>query len=91
MKNKGGIILLLIAFVGISAYFLFRTWKVNDIRKDATAFATQKDGSVNAQTKQRYLDSLWKKQVLWPSTTLEDLSKQELGLGLDLQGVCTLS
>jgi SecD/SecF fusion protein len=86
MKNKGGIILLLIAFVGISAYFLFRTWKVNDIRKDAIAFATQKDGSVNAQTKQRYLDSLWKKQVLWPSTTLEDLSKQELGLGLDLQG-----
>jgi SecD/SecF fusion protein len=86
MKNKGGIILLMIAFLGISAYFLFRTWKVNQIRDRAEEFAMQSDGNIDRNLKQRYLDSLWKKEVLWPSTTLEDLSKQELGLGLDLQG-----
>lgn len=86
MKNKGGIVLLMIAFLGISAYFLFRTWKVNQIRDKAEVFAMQADGNIDRDLKQRYLDSLWKKEVLWPSTTLEDLTKQELGLGLDLQG-----
>jgi SecD/SecF fusion protein len=86
MKNKGGVVLLMIAFLGISAYFLFRTWKVNQIRDRAEAFAMQPDGNIDRNLKQRYLDSLWKKEVLWPSTTLEDLTKQELGLGLDLQG-----
>lgn len=86
MKNKGGIILLMIAFLGISVYFLFRTWKVNQIRDKAEAFAMQADGNIDRGLKQRYLDSLWKQEVLWPSTTLEDLTKQELGLGLDLQG-----
>lgn len=86
MKNKGGIVLLMIAFLSISGYFLFRTWKVNQIRSQADAFAMQPDGKIDGVLKQRYLDSLWKKEVLWPSTTLEDLSKQELGLGLDLQG-----
>lgn len=86
MKNKGGIVLLMIAFLGISAYFLFRTWKVNQIRDKAEAFAMQADGNIDRGLKQRYLDSLWKQEVLWPSTTLEDLTKQELGLGLDLQG-----
>ncbi|MFB0908511.1 MAG: hypothetical protein QMB03_09590 [Spirosomataceae bacterium] len=86
MKNKGGVVLLMIAFLGISAYFLFRTWKVNQIRDRADAFAMQADGNIDRNVKQRYLDSLWKKEVLWPSTTLEDLTKQELGLGLDLQG-----
>lgn len=86
MRNKGGVIALMVAFLGISLYFLFRTWKVNQIRKDATEFATSVDGKVDVNKKQRYLDSLWKTEVLWPSTSLEDLTKQELGLGLDLQG-----
>jgi SecD/SecF fusion protein len=85
MKNKGGIIALLVALVLLSSYYLIRTWKVNDIRKEAAAFATGKDGKVNPAKKQRYLDSLWKQPVFLGST-LEDLSKQELGLGLDLQG-----
>lgn len=86
MKNKGGIWALVIVLLTISVYYLFRTWKVNDIRKDAEIFATGKDGKVDPSKKQRYLDSLWKKEVLPIGTTLEDLSKQELGLGLDLQG-----
>jgi SecD/SecF fusion protein len=85
MKNRGGILALFVVFLGISFYYLLRTWKVNSIRKDATEFATAKDGKVNPSKKQRYLDSLWKTPVFLGST-LEDLSKQELGLGLDLQG-----
>jgi SecD/SecF fusion protein len=86
MKNKSLIIGLFAVLLFITCYYLLRTWKVNEIRKDATAFATDKNGVFNQSKKQSYLDSLWKQEVFWPSTTLEDLSKQELGLGLDLQG-----
>lgn len=86
MNNRGGIIALLVAFLTLSAYFLLRTWKANDIRNDATAFATDpKTGKIDTDKKQRYLDSLWK-QPVFLGTTTEDLTKQELGLGLDLQG-----
>ncbi|MBA4851720.1 protein translocase subunit SecDF [Emticicia sp. BO119] len=86
MNNRGGIIALLVAFVTLSAYFLLRTWKANDIRNDAEAFATdKKTGKIDLAKKQRYLDSLWK-QPVFLGTTTEDLTKQELGLGLDLQG-----
>ncbi|WP_394990926.1 protein translocase subunit SecDF [Emticicia sp.] len=85
MRNKGGIVALLVAFLAISVYFLARTWKANDIRKDAEAYATDKSGKIDYSKKQRYLDSLWK-QPVFLGTTTEDLTKQELGLGLDLQG-----
>jgi SecD/SecF fusion protein len=86
MNNRGGIIALLVAFMTLSVYFLLRTWKANDIRKDAEAFATDaKTGKIDYAKKQRYLDSLWK-QPVFLGTTTEDLTKQELGLGLDLQG-----
>lgn len=86
MNNRGGIIALLVAFLGLSAYFLLRTWKANDIRNDAIAFATDaKTGKVDLEKKQRYLDSLWK-QPVFLGTTTENLTRQELGLGLDLQG-----
>lgn len=85
MKSKSGIIALLTVLVLISGYYLLRTWKVNQIRKDAASFALNKDGIVDQAKKQRYLDSLWKQEVFL-GTTLEDLTKQELGLGLDLQG-----
>ncbi|GGD66872.1 protein translocase subunit SecDF [Emticicia aquatilis] len=86
MRNKGGVVALLVAFLAISIYFLARTWKANDIRKDAEAYATDKSGKVDYTKKQRYLDSLWKQPVFLGMTTTEDLMKQELGLGLDLQG-----
>lgn len=85
MRNRGGVIALLVAFLSISAYFLLRTWKASSIRTEATTFATGKDGLVDQSKKQRYLDSLWK-QPVFLGTTLENLTKQELGLGLDLQG-----
>lgn len=84
MKNKGGILLLFAALLLLSLYYLARTWKINDIRKDAAAYATV-DGRTDAGKKQYYLDSLWKQPVFLGST-VESLTKQELGLGLDLQG-----
>lgn len=78
--------ILLFTFLAVSGYYLIRTYKANSIRKDAEAFATTADGNVDPSKKQRYLDSLWKTPVFLGSTTLEDLTKQELGLGLDLQG-----
>lgn len=85
MRNRGGIIALIIIFMSVSAYYLIRTLKANSIRKDAEAFAMQADGNIDPEMKQRYLDSLWK-QPVFLGTTLENLTKQELGLGLDLQG-----
>ncbi len=85
MRNRGGIIALIVILLSVSAYYLIRTLKANSIRKDAEAFAMTVDGNIDPQKKQRYLDSLWK-QPVFLGTTLEDLTKQELGLGLDLQG-----
>ncbi len=84
MKNRGGILLLFAALLLLSLYYLARTWKINDIRKDAEAYATI-NGVVDPAKKQYYLDSLWKQKVFLGST-VESLTKQELGLGLDLQG-----
>lgn len=84
MKNKGGILVLFIALLALSVYYLARTWKANDIRKQAEVYATI-DGKVDPTKKQYYLDSLWKTPVFLGST-VESLTKQELGLGLDLQG-----
>ena len=84
MKNKGGIILLFASLLLLSLYYLARTWKINDIRKDAAAYATV-NGVADPVKQQYYLDSLWKQKVFLGST-VESLTKQELGLGLDLQG-----
>jgi SecD/SecF fusion protein len=85
MRNRSGILALIIILLSVSAYYLIRTFKANSIRNDASAYATLPSGEIDTQLKQRYLDSLWKKPVFL-GTTLEDLTKQELGLGLDLQG-----
>jgi len=85
MRNKSGIMTLVMVFLAVSVYYLVRTYKAVSIRNDAAAAATMADGNVDPKAKQHYLDSLWK-QPVFLGTTLEDLTKQELGLGLDLQG-----
>ena len=85
MRNRSGILTLVTVFLAVSVYYLVRTYKAVSIRKDAAVVATMADGNVDATVKQHYLDSLWK-QPVFLGTTLEDLTKQELGLGLDLQG-----
>jgi SecD/SecF fusion protein len=85
MRNRSGILTLVAVFLAVSLYYLVRTYKAVSIRNDAAVAATMADGNVDADVKQHYLDSLWK-QPVFLGTTLEDLTKQELGLGLDLQG-----
>lgn len=85
MRNRSGILTLVVVFLAVSIYYLVRTYKANSIRNDAEAAAMTADGNIDPQKKQHYLDSLWK-QPVFLGTTLEDLTKQELGLGLDLQG-----
>ena len=84
MKNKGAIVLLLTSLLTLSVYYLARTWKINQVRKDASNYAMV-DNQIDQDKKQYYLDSLWKTPVFLGST-VENLTKQELGLGLDLQG-----
>jgi SecD/SecF fusion protein len=85
MRNRSGIMALVIVFLAVSVYYLVRTYKAVSIRNDAAASAVMADGNIDPKVKQHYLDSLWK-QPVFLGTTLEDLTKQELGLGLDLQG-----
>jgi SecD/SecF fusion protein len=85
MRNRSGILGLVAVFLAVSLYYLIRTYKAVSIRNDAAVAATMADGNIDAEVKQHYLDSLWK-QPVFLGTTLEDLTKQELGLGLDLQG-----
>jgi SecD/SecF fusion protein len=85
MQNKLGIWILTAIVAALSIYFLSFTFVANNIRKDAEAFATGKDGKVDFAKKQRYLDSLWREPV-YLGSTYQEVTQRELGLGLDLQG-----
>ncbi|WP_077922323.1 protein translocase subunit SecDF [Spirosoma sp. 209] len=85
MQNKTGILILTGVITLICIYFLSFTFVSRSIKADAEAYATNKQGQVDAAKKQRYLDSLWKEPVFLGST-LQEVSERELGLGLDLQG-----
>ena len=85
MQNKIGIWVLTAIVAALSIYFLSFTFVAGNIRKDAEAFATSKDGKVDFTKKQRYLDSLWREPV-YLGSTYQEVTQRELGLGLDLQG-----
>jgi SecD/SecF fusion protein len=85
MQNKTGILILTGILTAICLYFLSFTFVSRNIKADAEAFATNKQGQVDPAKKQRYLDSLWKEDV-YLGSTLQQVTERELGLGLDLQG-----
>lgn len=85
MQNKLGIWILTVVVAILSIYYLSFTFVARGIRKDAEAFATGKDGVVNLQKKERYLDSLRREEV-YLGSTYQEVTQRELGLGLDLQG-----
>lgn len=85
MQNKTGIIILTGVIAAICIYFLSFTFVSRGIKTDAEAYATNKQGQVDRNKKQHYLDSLWKEPV-YLGSTLQEVSERELGLGLDLQG-----
>ena len=85
MQNKTGIIILTGIIAAICIYFLSFTFVSRGIKTDAEAYATDKQGQINRDKKQHYLDSLWKEPV-YLGSTLQEVTERELGLGLDLQG-----
>lgn len=85
MQNRTGILILTGILAVICAYFLSFTFVSRSIKADAEAYATNKQGQVDREKKQHYLDSLWKEPV-YLGSTLQEVSERELGLGLDLQG-----
>ncbi len=85
MQNKTGIIILTGVIAAICIYFLSFTFVSRGIKADAERYATNKQGQVDRDKKQHYLDSLWKEPV-YLGSTLQEVTERELGLGLDLQG-----
>ena len=85
MQNRTGILILTGVIAAICIYFLSFTFVSRNIKADAEAYATTKDGQVDRNKKQHYLDSLWKEPV-YLGSTLQEVTERELGLGLDLQG-----
>lgn len=85
MQNRTGILILTGVIAAICIYFLSFTFVSRGIKSDAEAYATNKQGQVDRNKKQKYLDSLWKEPV-YLGSTLQEVTERELGLGLDLQG-----
>ncbi len=85
MQNRTGILILTGVLTAICLYFLSFTFVARSIKADAEAYATNKQGQVDRDKKQSYLDSLWKEPV-YLGSTLQEVTERELGLGLDLQG-----
>ena len=85
MQNRTGIIILTGVIAAICIYFLSFTFVSRGIKADAERYATNKQGQVDRDKKQHYLDSLWKEPV-YLGSTLQEVTERELGLGLDLQG-----
>ncbi len=84
MRNKTGIIALTLAISALCLYFLSFTFVKNSIDKDAVAAAT-KNGKYSSLLKQRYVDSLWQKEV-YLGNTYKEVTEKSIALGLDLQG-----
>ena len=85
MQNRTGILILTGVIAAICIYFLSFTFVSRGIKSDAETYATNKQGLVDRNKKQHYLDSLWKEPV-YLGSTLQEVTERELGLGLDLQG-----
>ncbi len=89
MRNKFGVIVLLVALVVFFVYMLSFTFVSRNLEKKAVEISTNKDGSINSRKKQAYLDSIWTEPVYnlgIAKYTYKDIKENELNLGLDLQG-----
>ncbi|MBS1558975.1 MAG: protein translocase subunit SecDF [Bacteroidetes bacterium] len=89
MRNKGVVVVLTIIITALCLYFLSFTLVSRKIQQQAIDQATDKDGSVNLDKKQAYLDSLWNKPVynlFGIGYTYKEVKDNELSMGLDLQG-----
>ena len=58
MKNKGALIVLTIVVSLLCMYLINFTFVARSLEKDALTIATDTDGNVDRNKKQKYLDSL---------------------------------
>jgi len=82
-------VVLTIVITALCLYYLSFTFVSRKIQQDAIVQATDKDGSINLEKKQKYLDSLWNKPVyniFGAEYSYKEVKDNELSLGLDLQG-----
>lgn len=89
MRNKGVVVVLAIIVTLLCLYYLSFTFVSGRVQKDAVAYATDKNGSLNLVKKQIYLDSIWNQPVynlFGAEYTFKEVKENELSLGLDLQG-----
>ena len=89
MQNKGVVIILTVLVTLLCLYYLSFTFKANGVQNDAIAYATDQSGVLDFNKKRQYLDSIWHEPVynlFGIEYTYEDVKKNELALGLDLQG-----
>lgn len=89
MKNKNVIVTLTIIISLLCLYFLSFTFIAQKKQNEAVKFATEKDGTINLDKKQEFLDSIYDKPVynlFGIKYTYKEVKENELALGLDLQG-----
>lgn len=90
MRNKGAIWTLAIALILVCIYQLSFTVVTYKVKKDAQAYARDKDNVVDLQKVDYYLDSIASEPVynfLWlKKYTFRECQEREINLGLDLQG-----
>ncbi|MBO9698948.1 MAG: protein translocase subunit SecDF [Sporocytophaga sp.] len=89
MKNKNVIVTLTIIISLLCLYFLSFTFIAQKKQNEAVEFATEKDGTINLDKKQEFLDSIYDKPVynlFGMKYTYKEVKENELALGLDLQG-----
>ncbi|MDX5348923.1 MAG: protein translocase subunit SecDF [Hymenobacteraceae bacterium] len=89
MRNKTGIIVLTAIVFALCLYYLSFTFVGRGVQKDAEAYATDAKGNVDHSKKQAYLDSVWTVPVwnfLGAEYTYQEVTENQLGLGLDLKG-----
>ena len=89
MINKPFIIGLTAVITILSLFYLSFTFVARNINKEATQFAADEKGNIDFSKKQAYLDSIWNEPVynlFGMEFTYKEVKKNELSLGLDLQG-----
>lgn len=84
MRYKGLIITLTLIVSVLCAYFLFFTYVSRGVQDKAVTYATR-NGQLDENKRQHYLDSVWRAPV-FGNYTYRDVKQSELGLGLDLKG-----
>jgi len=89
MRNKGVVVVLTIIVTLLCMYYLSFTFVSTKVVREAEAYATDQNGSLNLAKKQNYLDSLWNQPIynlFGAEYTYKEVKENELSLGLDLQG-----